>query len=116
MTSSPHSYHPQSDSFEDRLSALREAISQLKAAQASQSLDDERLGTHEEKEFALANSLNTLNNAYKALSSEELNQVQSKQLLSQDELTEVITLARKNKLEATRKANNSTESSSKHQI
>lgn len=106
MTSKSHTFHPSSDSFDDRLAALQSALSRLKQARASLDSKEERLGTEGEKTDAVEIFENTLQMAIKTFDEKEMSVIRTRHLIPQEQLKEVIAVQRVLKLQGFRKEAN----------
>lgn len=84
MNSKAHAFHPNSDSFEDRLFELRSVLDDLARAKKSLSYTDERLGTQQEKLDAVAIFENSLSVALTAFNEREVDALQESDLLSKE--------------------------------
>ena len=96
MNDQAHSYHPQDDSLNAKVEALRNALLDRENAQLSlKANSNDRLGGAEEIQYALAVSENTLEKAVSGISSNDLKHAHKEGLLTKDELIEAQALARK---------------------
>ena len=113
MPDQAHTFHPASDSLDDRVNALRSALGQL--AQARQSLlnADERLGDEKEKKAALGIFENSVNQAIESFTSEELSSVKDGQAISYEERAELVAAQRLATMKNQRKDSSTTDHSLK---
>jgi hypothetical protein len=102
MNRQAHTFHPKTPSFDDRVSELRSVIQQLFQARQSVSSEHERLGDEKEKREAVTILEGSLRQANKSFSKNELEQLKSDQLLSQIELTELVSAQRLSQMAAKR--------------
>jgi hypothetical protein len=96
MNDQAHSYHPEEDSPNAKVEALRVALIDRKNALLSlKAKPDDRLGSAEEIQYALDVSENTLQKAVNSFSSHDLQQAHKDGLLASGELIEAQAFARK---------------------
>ncbi|MFQ3247978.1 MAG: hypothetical protein ACI9SP_004637 [Arenicella sp.] len=95
MNDQAHSYHPEEDSLNAKVEALRCALIDRKNAQLSlKAKPDDRLGSAEEIQYALDVSENTLQKAVNSFSSHDLQQAHKDGLLASGDLVEAQAFAR----------------------
>jgi len=102
MVTEAHTFHPSSNSFEDRLDSLRLAVEQLIQARSCLNNTDERLGDEQEKRDAVTILGNSLNKAMNSFSTNELLTIKEDKLLSQESMTELISAQRTSRMKSKR--------------
>ena len=98
MVTEAHTFHPSSESFNDRLDSLRSALEQLAQAKSALVNSDERLGNETEKREAVAIFENTLKKSINSFDTNELLTIKKDKLLSQEGMAELVSAERISKM------------------